>query len=102
MYYFVIEAAPKPEVKLLEPEVEAAYVGCYINFPIADGAELLARHYIERSGWAPGEKDTQQWVEANDYEDDPEGLQYFREAEEDGVSLVFHWYPPGTDEEEED
>jgi hypothetical protein len=89
MHYFVIESTPAPNNEQ-EQGVGGAYVSCWINFTLADGAELLARYYIEKDGWIPGEVHERKWVEKDDYQDNPEHLQYYLEAEADGASFVFH------------
>jgi len=88
MFWFMINARP------LEPCAQSgrAYVNCWINFALQDGAELLAKHYIRKAGWSPGEVEDVRHVERNDYLDDP-ALQYFEEAAKDGASLVFYEYP---------
>ena len=89
MFHFVLHAVPK------EPTADTAgaYVSCWIDFRERDGAELLARHYIEETGWTPGEVEEERWVEEATYAGTPE-LRYFREAAQDGASFVFHRYPP--------
>jgi hypothetical protein len=71
-----------------------------VNFALKDGAELLARHYVEDAGWVVTTIDDTSWVEEEQYEGE-ESLQYYREALEDGVSVVFHMYPPEDQETEE-
>ena len=89
MYRFVIHATP------IQPtgNCGGAYVSCWINFPLLEGAELLAKHYIRDAGYEPGEIDKVYDVSRSDYSDDDADLQYFEEAEADGASLVFHNYP---------
>lgn len=89
MFHFVLHAIPKQA----EQDTAGAYVSCWIDFRHREGAELLARHYVEESGWTPGEIEEARWVEESDYAGAPE-LQYFLEAKQDGASLVFHRYPP--------
>jgi len=89
MYYFVIEATPVPDTTQ-EEGVGGANVSCWINFALADGAELLARHYIQKAGWIPDEVHERKQAQKDDYQDDPENLPYYLEAEADGTSFVFH------------
>ncbi len=98
MYFFNITATPKPGDER-NADVEGAYVNCWVNFQLQDGAELLARFYIEEAGWVPGEIEDVSWVEEEDYRDRPEFMQYFREAEQDGASFVFHSWFAGEDED---
>ena len=88
MYWFLIHATPP------RPSAHSggAYVTCWINFALQDGAELLAKHYISEAGWTPGDVEEVQIVERDHYAGEPE-LQYFDEAAKDGASFVFHTYP---------
>jgi hypothetical protein len=89
MHYFTIRAAPKPGTEQAR-DSGGAYVSCWVNFKIRDGAELLAKHYVEQAGWVTEEVEEAKWVERDDYENDSENSQYFTEAEDDGASFVFH------------
>ena len=95
MWFLTIRAVPKPDSQpALEPAV--AYVSCWINFQLQDGAELLARHYIDQAGWLPEEVEDAVWVVGDDYDDDQKNALYYSEAETEGVTLVFHeWSSPG-------
>lgn len=70
-----------------------AYINCWVNFALEEGAEVLARHYVEKAGRVVTKVDEVFWVEREDYEGE-ESLQYFDEASEEGVSVVLHLYPP--------
>ena len=94
MHYFLIEATPESDNEQAQ-DTGGAFISCWVNFPMADGAELLAVYYIQEAGWIPGEVQERQWVEKTDYEADPEHLPYFLEAEQDGASFVFHCWPAG-------
>ncbi len=85
MYWFMIHATPP------RPRAHSggAYVICWINFAIQDGAELLAKHYIREAGWVPGDFEEVRIVDRDDYGDEPE-VQYFDEAAKDGACVVFH------------
>ena len=84
-----IRAVPKPDSQLaLEKAV--AYVSCWVNFQLQDGAELLARHYIDQAGWLPEEVEDAVWVVGDDYADDHKNALYYSEAESEGAALVFH------------
>ena len=101
MHFFTIHATPNPEGEHAET-AGGAYANCWIDFKQRDGAEVLARYYIEESGWISEAIEEEDWVEEADYADDPEVLSYFQEAKEDGMCIVFHVYPIGEGEEEED
>jgi hypothetical protein len=95
MWFLTIRAVPKPESQLaLERGV--AYVSCWVDFLLEDGAELLAKHYIDQAGWLPEEVEDAAWVDGDGYADDPKNALYYSEAEAEGITLVFHeWRAPG-------
>lgn len=92
MFWFLISAKPNPGTPRFG-ECGGAYVSCWINFALRDGAELLARHYIEAEGWKVLNVEEWNLSKREHYEDEEESLQYFLEAENDGASFVFHEYP---------
>ncbi|HEX4948489.1 MAG TPA: hypothetical protein VFZ34_17580 [Blastocatellia bacterium] len=91
MFFFTFTAKPKPESRNAKL-YDGAYINCWINFNLADGAKLLARYYIEKRGWIATRKTDERWVEKEDYEPTPEWGVYFSEAEESGACFVFHTY----------
>lgn len=94
MWLLTIRAVPKPESQL-DRESGVAYVSCWVNFQLEDGAEVLAKHYIDQAGWLPEEVEDAAWVEEEGYADDPKHALYYAEAETEGVTLVFHeWKVP--------
>ncbi len=89
MYWFMIHVKPRtPENK---KDCIGAFACCWINFPLEDGAELLARHYLHKHGWDPTDIKDVRSIERADYLDTDE-LQYFDEAVKDGASFVFDSY----------
>lgn len=100
MYFFVIQAAPL-EGSCVEEDFRGAYVSCWVDFALREGAEVLARHYIREQGWAPGRIDEMRWVERTDYARDPENVVYFDEAKQEGASFVIHMWSTEEHEEEE-
>jgi len=90
MYWLMIAATPKPETEVREG-VKGSFISCWIDFQLQDGAELLARHYIDEAGWTVEAVEDVLYTERSYYEDKPE-LKYFLEAEADGASFVFHTY----------
>ena len=88
MFFFTFTAKPKPGTRKAK-SFGGAHINCWINFNLADGAKLLAKHYIEKSGWIAGRKTAESWIEKENYQS-PEQAEYFLEAEETGVCLVFY------------
>lgn len=100
MHFFMIHATPKPETEQAQT-AGGAYVNCWVDFKLRDGAEVLARHYIDEAGWIPDTIEDEGWVEQDEYEEDSEPLSYFQEAQEMGVCLAFHPYPIEDDADTE-
>jgi len=84
LHYFLIHAYARRRA-------EGAYVGCWVNFRLYEGALLLARFYIREAGWIIRSVDEHRWYELADVP--TTGRKYFKEAKEDGASFVFHSYP---------
>ena len=97
MYYFMLNAAPQPGNERAA-EAGGAYVNCWVNFALEVGAELLARHYVEQDGWKVSAVEERNWVEREQYEEDPETLAYYEEAEQDGISLAFYLWPKDAED----
>jgi hypothetical protein len=91
MFLFTFTAKPKPGTRKAK-SISGAYVTCWINFNLLDGAKLLAKHYIEKDGWIVGRKTAESWFEKEDYLA-PDQLEYYLTAEETGVCLIFHSWP---------
>lgn len=89
MHYFMIEAVPASD-NTQEQDAGGAFISCWINFALEDGAELLARYYIERAGWTPGKLHEHKHIKKDMPKDGDEDGEYIREAEADGASFVFH------------
>ena len=89
MWFLTVRAIPKPESQLAT-EKGVAYVSCWVNFQLQDGAEVLAKYYIDQAGWLPEEVEDATWVVGDDYADDQKNALYYFEAESDGASFVFH------------
>ena len=71
---------------------QGAYVNCWINFRMYEGALVLAKYYVRNAGWSVRSVTDYRWL--NGPSDVPKGsLRYFREAKADGASFVFHFYP---------
>lgn len=106
MYVITIKARPKPEAEQAS-EVGGAYAVCWIDFQLQDGAEHLARFYVEQGGWAAEEIKQVLWVDEDYYDTNFEGeerddlKQFYAEAAEDGVCVVFHEWPADAEDAEE-
>jgi hypothetical protein len=103
MYVITLEVEPKPGTPQAA-DTGGAYAVCWINFQLQDGAELLAKYYVEQGGWTPKNVDQVSWVEEGHYDKEVKGeereelKQYYAEAEEDGVCVVFYQWPPDAED----
>jgi hypothetical protein len=69
-----------------------AFVNCWIDFSLYEGALTLAKFYIRQEGWRIRTVEKHRWI------DGPEevvrgAVRYFKEAKRDGASFVYHRYP---------
>jgi len=107
MFVITVKVDPKPEIKQAT-EVGGAYAVCWIDFQLQDGAELLAKFYIEQGGWTPKEVKQVSWVDEEYYDTEYEGerkdelKQYYAEADADGVCIVFHEWPADAEDSDEE
>jgi hypothetical protein len=69
-----------------------AYVNCWIDFKLLEGALVLAKFYIRKEGWRVRNVEKHGWVNGPAAVDRG-SVRYFREAKRDGASFVFHRYP---------
>jgi hypothetical protein len=95
LYLFTILAHPTPKAsaRLRKRQGGGAYVNCWIDFRLYEGALALAKFYIRKAGWRVRSLEEHRWIRGR--ADVSRGSVYFfREAKRDGASLVFHSYPP--------
>ncbi len=90
LHFFVIHAVPSRREGQLA-QVQGAFVSCWINFRLYDGALALAKFYVANEGWKIKSIDTRTWINgpANAA---PKTLRYYHEAQKTGASFVFHHY----------
>ena len=86
-----IDAAPTTDLRTTN--YGGATASCWINFPHADGSEVLARYFIKCAGWEPGNLEETYWFEKSDSDYNSEFTPYVLEAEEKGFSILFHVWP---------
>jgi len=89
MYLIKFHAKPKPESRHAR-NCSGAYVNCWIDFAAADGAKVLARHFVEKNGWVPSPRSKTLFVSGP--QNGP-ARRLSREAKTYGYSLAFYCYP---------
>ena len=102
MYFLVLAAHPKPD----NPEygaTDGAFASCWIRAASADEAERIARGALEEARWDTEEVDqAPRAIRRHEYFGDPDTLDLFDQAEQDGVAITLHTWPVGAPEEELD
>ena len=101
MWLISIQAVPKTD-SAHAAEFGGAFVHCWIDFELQDGAEVLAKFYVDQDGWVPVNVEEVLWPEESDVKDDPESLSYYNEAKSQGVCLVFLTWPVDAKDASED
>ena len=90
MWLISYHVVPKPGTKAFD-ESDGAYVNCWILFAWQDGAELLAKHEVEKE-WIITEPGEISWYDPGDVTEDSPHREYYDQALIDGGCFVFHHY----------
>ena len=90
LHHFVIHAVSRKGGKL-NPESAGAYVSCWINFPLYEGALELAKYYVRAEGWSVRAVDSHAWINGPQHASRGT-VRYYRKALKEGAALVFHHY----------
>jgi hypothetical protein len=90
LHFFVIHAVPRKS-GATHPVSSGAYVSCWVNFRLYEGALELAKFYVKAEGWSVRAVESHVWI--NGPKHAPRGtVRYYREALQCGASFVFHQY----------
>jgi hypothetical protein len=92
VYFFTFGAVPEPH----HPDsatIGGAFVSCWIDHATLSQAEVAARKCIQDAGWKIRTLDDTRIVEHSDYDEAPESLKYYEQAETDKEVFVLHTYP---------
>jgi len=96
MQYLIFDAVPDLTVDH-EEGYAGASVGCWIKDQTPKNAYLIARGLIQDHGWVVLGLDEQYRITAEDYDDKPEGKEFFEQALLDNEVFVFHTYMTGEE-----
>jgi hypothetical protein len=91
LHYFLIHAVAR---KGNEHHAigSGAYVSCWVNFRLYEGALELAKFYVKQQGWSIQSVSSHAWL--NGLSHAVRGtVRHYREALRVGASFVFHEYP---------
>ena len=101
MYTFTFITHPKPSHRRYG-EVDGAYATVFVNDPVAESAGAAARGLIEDAGWDVEELDD--WGPMNPGDDAPgtEWAEHYAQARQDGICAVFHTWPVGAPDANEE
>jgi len=97
--YLCYEVKPKPENEDYQL-VGGAYLNCWIMAESISNAKHKAEQFMQESEWEHVSLDESFVAEEELYSDNPETLEYYREAKENGESFVLHVWPPSAQEGE--
>lgn len=97
MHYYLFNVRPKPGTKEAS-ECGGAFVNCWIQRPTEDEASERARFMLESNNWIVNELKESREVTEDYYEDESEGMEYFKQALIDGEVLVINSFPLETQE----
>ena len=92
LYLVTIEALPNAGTEDFE-EFGGAYVNAYVKEASEEAALAVAQREIAEAGWSCKAVESVVYVTHEDYADDDEGIESFKQALLDGVVLDFHTYP---------
>lgn len=87
MWFLTVNVIPNPH-SMNTSGFASAIVQTWVNFPMLDGAEQLARYYLEKEGWKVVEIQFYQEVRFEHYLENDEGFKFAEEAHKDGISFL--------------
>jgi hypothetical protein len=97
LYIVTIDALPSPGT-----EGADSFGGAYINVYTTDQSEAAAvstaSREVAEAGWQSRAIQSVSFVTREDFEDDSEDLNYFEQAQIDGIVLVVHTFPNEADD----
>lgn len=73
-------------------EIAGAYVNCFIVAETFDLAEQIALTFLKNESWIPTALEESWEVTEKDYENDPEGLEVYKQVLIDKEKYTFHTY----------
>jgi len=92
LYLVTIEALPNAGTEDFD-EFGGAYVNAYIVEDTEAAALASAQREIAEAGWSCKSVEKVAYVTNEDFAEDDEGIESFKQALVDGVVLDFHTYP---------
>ena len=100
MRFFMFRTHPKPS-HAEYGVVDGAYVSCWVADPVSSSAETAARGLIEEAGWDVESLDESYPTSLDDYGADDPSRPYVQQAAVDGIYAIFHRWPVGAPDDEE-
>lgn len=90
IYFLSYHAIPK-ETNV--PEVGGAYINCWIDAADLETAKNISTNKIKDLNWQINNLEESYLVSEKEYENKPEGLEYYQQAKLDKEVYVLHTYP---------
>ena len=88
---YIVTAVATPVREPVTPDDAAgAYINVYCTVATPEQALEVARREVAEAGWTWERFDAMSWAVADDFADNPEGLEYFEQVLIDGVVVVVH------------
>jgi hypothetical protein len=91
----------EPSVKNLKETCGGAYINCWVDFSDREGAEVLAKYYIEKSGWKIiKEVEKAVLVDGSNYKKNAVKRNFYDMAIRDGLCFACFTWPVDTPQPE--
>ena len=103
MFLFAFRSRVNPKSKEANrlKDIAGAYVNCWINFKDYEASEKLAKMLIKEQGWLAEKKTDESKIQKKLLRNQKQ-KRYYAEAIKYGYTLVFHIWPKGAPDADED
>ncbi len=99
LYVVKIKAEPMPGSQSAD-KFGGAYINVYAKASSESAALEIAGREVAEAGWRSQSIREVALVTRKDFVDDSDGLEYFKQAQVDGIVVVVHTYPIYPDEDD--
>jgi len=87
----MVDALPQPGTPAFA-KCGGAWINVYTTEQSEEGALVVAAREVAEAGWQVRAIEETRLVTREDFEESPDGLQYFEQALLDGIVVVLHTY----------
>jgi hypothetical protein len=96
VYILMINVKPDNDNPQVE-QIAGAYVNCFVEAETFDLAEEIALKFLKEESWLPITLEERWEVTEEDYENDPAGLEVYKQVLIDKEVYTFHTYETEDD-----